>query len=186
MDDYHPDLMYPQLKDVLSFIYDGVVEVDDFEVFLINGVMLEISGIIAELEMEVNEISDEIEIQLSNEEYQILRPLTASFDDPVFNVAWTNRNDTFAHGIKCLYKKQHQFDLTLVTKDGRELEAHRTILSIASSKIREMVKGLPKMPQPQCEFVLYLSLFFFVCVLFIMRNLKRYDCIQIVIQIDIF
>lgn len=70
--------------------------------------------------------------------------------DPVCNVSWINRSDTFAHGIESLYKNQHQFDLKIMTKDGGELQAHRIVTSIASSTIREKVKGLKKTKPREC------------------------------------
>lgn len=70
--------------------------------------------------------------------------MTTARSNSVLNVAWTKRNDTFAHGIECLYTERHLFDLTIVTKNGGKLQAHRTVMSSVSSKIQEMVKDLPK------------------------------------------
>lgn len=59
--------------------------------------------------------------------------------DPVFNVTWTNRNETFADGLAQLYQDGKQVDLTM-TADGKQLFAHRSVLSIMSPTIKLLLK----------------------------------------------
>lgn len=60
--------------------------------------------------------------------------------DPKFRLHFKDRNVAFANGFAELFKNENQCDLTFVVQ-GKELKAHRHILSFVSKALNELFVG---------------------------------------------
>lgn len=56
--------------------------------------------------------------------------------DPKFRLHFKDRNVAFANGLARLFNNEKQCDLTIVV-DGKELKAHRHILSFVSKELKK-------------------------------------------------
>lgn len=75
---------------------------------------------------------------------------TAKNSVPLFNVKWVNRSETFANGIAQLYANGKQIDFT-ITAGGKQLFAHRSVLSIVSPTIKLLLENMPKKPRAESK-----------------------------------
>lgn len=110
---------YNTVKDMLDYIYNGSVEIHkrDLEAFVATSQFLDISTNLQDLNLPL-----------------IMKGMN---DIKPAEIVWNSWGEDFVDGFQFLYAKERHFDVTLQI-DGKELKAHRHVLSACSGYFEPM------------------------------------------------